>query len=57
MHVHVTCPEGEAKFWIEPVIAPADSFGLDSRRLKELHHIVEEREDEIKKAWKKHFRS
>ncbi len=57
MHVHVTCPEGEAKFWIEPVIALADSFGLEPRKLKELHRIVEEHEDEIKKAWKKHFRS
>ena len=57
VHVHVICPEGEAKFWIEPVIALADSFGLEARKLKELHCIVEEREDEIKKAWKKHFQS
>ena len=41
MHVHVTCPEGEAKFWIEPVIALADNFGLKPRKLKELHRIVE----------------
>lgn len=57
MHVHVTCPEGEAKFWLEPVIALADSFGLKSRTLKELHRIVEEHEDEIKKAWRTHFRN
>ena len=21
IHIHVICPEGEAKFWIEPIIA------------------------------------
>jgi len=23
MHVHVVSPDGEAKFWIEPVVGPA----------------------------------
>jgi len=56
MHVHVSCQDGEAKFWIEPVIALADYYGLTTKQLKELHKIVEGRTDEITKAWKKHFR-
>lgn len=54
-HVHVTCPDGEAKFWIEPTIALADYVGLSSKQLSELQNLVEERRDEIAKAWKKHF--
>jgi hypothetical protein len=28
MHVHVQSPDGEAKFWLEPVIAQAQNYGL-----------------------------
>jgi hypothetical protein len=55
MYIHVSCQDGEAKFWIEPVIALADYCGLTTKQLKELHKIVEDRTDEIIKAWKKHF--
>lgn len=54
--MHVTCPEGEAKFWLEPTVALADYHGLSEKNLKALQKIVEERKDEIKKAWKQHFR-
>ena len=56
MHVHISSPEGEAKFWLEPVVALAYDYGLNPRQLKELHKIVEGRYDEIKKSWQKHFR-
>lgn len=56
MHVHVTCPDGEAKFWIEPIVALAENYGLSRMQLNKLKKIVEERQDEIKKTWKKHFR-
>lgn len=57
MHVHVTCPEGEAKFWLEPIVALNENHGLPLRRLNELQKIVEGRKDEIIRAWKKHFSS
>ncbi|MBI2027709.1 MAG: DUF4160 domain-containing protein [Deltaproteobacteria bacterium] len=57
MHVHITCPEGETKFWLEPLIALANYKGLSMKMLNELQKIVEERQDAIKKAWKEHFRS
>lgn len=57
MHVHVTCPDGEAKYWLEPEIALAWHHGLESKGLGKLQKIVEEKKDEIKKAWKKHFGS
>ena len=56
-HIHVSSPEGEAKFWLEPIIALDCSFDLTSKQLKEIEKIIEERKDEIIKAWYKHFKS
>ena len=56
MHVHVSSPNGEAKFWIEPTIALADYSGFSDRQLRELTKLVEEHVKEITKAWKTHFR-
>ena len=57
MHVHILCPEGEAKFWLEPLVALESSHGLRKGQLVELQKIVEERYNEIKKAWQDHFKS
>jgi len=56
MHVHVSCPDGEAKFWLEPMVALAYHYGLKPKQLKELEKIIEVRKDEIKKSWQKHFK-
>lgn len=55
IHIHVTSDEGEAKFWIEPLIALASSHGLNPKKLNEIQRIVEDRKDEITKAWHRHF--
>lgn len=55
MHIHVTCSEGEAKFWLEPIVALAQYYQLSRKELKEIQDIIEERADEIRKSWKKHF--
>jgi hypothetical protein len=54
-HVHVECADGEAKFWIEPIISLATYYRLNSRQLKEIQKIVEKHEDEIIEKWKRHF--
>lgn len=54
-HIHVFSPEGEAKFWLSPIVSLDSYSGFSSRHLRELHKIVEERKDEINRAWKKHF--
>ena len=56
MHIHILSPDGEAKFWIEPVVALADYRGLSDRQIKELAKVVEKHAKEVEKAWKKHFR-
>lgn len=55
IHVHVLGPDGEAKFWLEPVIALATYTGFSKQRIRKLQKLVEEHENEIRKAWKKHF--
>ena len=55
IHIHVACEDGEAKFWLEPIISFAVSHGLNPRKLKEIQNIVEGHRDEIIKAWQKHF--
>jgi len=54
-HVHITSPDGEAKFWIEPIVSLAISTGLSAKQLKEIQVLVESHIDEISKAWEKHF--
>lgn len=55
IHVHVMSADGEAKFWLAPMVALADYSGYSERQLKELAKIVGKHEKEIKDAWKKHF--
>jgi hypothetical protein len=51
----VTCEDGEAKFWIEPLISLAIYYGLNTKKLNDIKEIVEEHKNEIVKAWQKHF--
>lgn len=55
MHVHITCADGEAKFWLEPIVSLERYYKLNSKRLNEIQKIVEEHKSEIIKEWKKHF--
>jgi hypothetical protein len=57
MHVHVISPDGEAKFWLEPKIELAANKGLGATELNELKQIVEERQNEIRTNWQRHFKS
>ncbi len=57
LHVHVQSPEGEAKFWIEPVIELAHSYQLSDQDLKRALQLVAGHEQEIRDAWRRHFDS
>jgi hypothetical protein len=56
MHVHVISADGEAKFWLEPTVELATGQGLSSTELNELQNVVEERQNEIRDHWRRHFR-
>jgi hypothetical protein len=55
MHVHVGCPDGEAKFWLEPQLELARNHRLSRTQIREVEAIIEEHEDEFKAAWRAHF--
>ena len=55
IHIHVTSADGEAKFWLEPIVSLAVCYRLNAVKLKEVQGIVEEHKNEIIKAWQKHF--
>ena len=55
IHIHVTCESGEAKFWLQPIVALATYYNLNPKKLIEIQGIVEEHKDEITQKWRKHF--
>jgi len=55
IHVHVTSPDGEAKFWLEPAIELAQNHGLDKRRLRLIEALIRNHEEQIRLAWIEHF--
>lgn len=55
MHVHIQSPDGEVKFWLEPIVTLAENYGLKISELKEIQKVIEEKNNEIVKAWKRHF--
>lgn len=54
-HVHVYCSDGEAKFWLEPVVELARNHGLSPVQVAELKSVVEEKRNELLNAWRAHF--
>ncbi|MHB8995036.1 MAG: DUF4160 domain-containing protein [Armatimonadota bacterium] len=57
MHVHIVSPDGEAKFWMEPITALATYAGFSQKQLRQLQELVETHKDEITKAWIEHFKA
>lgn len=55
MHVHVSHPDGEAKFWLIPVVELASQTGLALHVINEAKTLVEYHRQEIINAWHKHF--
>ena len=55
MHVHVQVQNGEAKFWLDPAIEIAQYVGLSRREINEALRLVQEHENDIRSAWRRHF--
>ena len=50
IHIHVSHPEGEAKFWLIPSIERARNIGLNSSKIKDAERIVKSRQQETTDA-------
>ena len=41
VHIHVSHPDGEAKFWLKPTVEFARNIGLGSSKIKASEWLVE----------------
>ncbi|MCP9916733.1 DUF4160 domain-containing protein [Cyanobium sp. ATX 6F1] len=57
MHVHVSHPDGEAKFWLTPAVQIAKNICLGDSRLRDAQRVVEAHHQEIIDAWNNYFPS
>jgi hypothetical protein len=55
LHVHVRRGGATAKFWLEPQVALAESYGLSGRELNELAKVVGENRQFIERTWYEFF--
>lgn len=55
MHIHAKKGGARAKFWIDPAVAVADTYGIDSTELRDLARVVEEHKDLIERTWNEFF--
>ena len=54
-HVHVRKAEKVAKFWMEPHVSVAASYGMTSSELRMLSKVVEDNIELIRSAWNGYF--
>jgi len=57
LHIHVHSADGEAKYWLDPGIELARNYGLSPHDLRRVEQLIEEHEQEIRDAWRRHFGS
>ncbi len=55
MHIHVSHPDGTAKFWLEPKVALAWHTGLSSLQLHTAERFVTAHQQEMQHAWRTYF--
>ena len=56
VHIHVSCADGEAKFWLEPDIELAVNYKLSRVQLKQIEQLIEDYCNDFKSAWNNHFK-
>ncbi len=55
VHIHVRRNRNIAKFWFEPEVRLADSYGFTAVELNKVRKIIHNRRAEIEDAWNEHF--
>jgi hypothetical protein len=53
--VHIIRDNNVAKFWLEPVVSLAESYGMSPQELNKLQKVVENNAKIIKRAWYEYF--
>lgn len=52
MHIHVSHPDGTAKFWLEPDVALAWHTGLSNRQLREAEQFIVDHVVQMRQIWR-----
>lgn len=55
-HIHVRTPDGECKFWLDPVIVLARNRGVSAQQLRAIEKLIFEHEVELRKAYREYHR-
>ncbi|MFZ2122443.1 MAG: DUF4160 domain-containing protein [Rhodoferax sp.] len=55
IHVHISHPDGEAKFWLTPQVELAINVGLSQTQLRQAQAVIIKHIKEIHDAWNHHF--
>ncbi len=55
LHVHARKGNAVAKFWLDPTVEVADSYGVPAHELRELLEVAAEHKAEIARFWNEHF--
>lgn len=53
----MSCANGEAKFWLEPLVVLEKNYDLTQQQLRDIQRVIERKYDEVAGAWERHFRS
>ena len=57
VHIHVRKERNLAKFWLEPDVQLAESYGFSAVELNRIRKIIDNRRAEIEAVWNEHFNS
>lgn len=56
IHVHVECANGQAKFWLNPVVL-ANSHRMKANDIKRARKLIEANAELIRNMWDEYFSS
>jgi len=54
-HIHVRKGQNIAKFWLDPEIRLASSYGFNSKELKIIEEYIRENIEKIRSKWNEYF--
>ena len=54
-HVHVKRDRQEAKFWLEPFVELAETWGFASHELNRIRGLIEHYREILLESWHDHF--
>ena len=55
VHIHVRRGEVIAKYWVEPEVSLAESWGFSGRELNDLRGVIAEHTALIRERWNEYF--